>query len=75
MLPDFGCDLAICHLVCGFDGKDLSFDLFVLKACFQFTFCFTRAKYLDGVCIANTCNKLIVKFVELVVKFSVPLVL
>ena len=74
-LSNFCCNLGTGHLVNGFNGKDMPFDPFVLKTFFQLGFGLTRAKYLDGFGIANNSNDLIVVFVELVSKFSVPLVL
>ncbi len=75
MLPNFRCDLAIGHLVHGFNRKDMTLESFMLKTLFQLAFCLTRAKYLDGFCITNSRNDLVVVCVEYVPKFSVPLVL
>ncbi len=41
---------------------------------FQLALGLTWTKYLDGVCITNSSNHLIVIFVELVAKLSIPLI-
>ncbi len=46
VFANFRRNLAIGHLVNGFDGKDVFFKSFALKAFFQLAFCFAGAKYL-----------------------------
>jgi len=74
VLSNLRCDLAIGHLVHGFDGKDVCFKSFVLKTFFQLTFGLAGAKDLDRVCVTNNSGDLIVIAVEMVRKFSVSLV-
>jgi len=52
VLPSLRCDLAIRHLVHGFNGKDVCFESFVLKTFFQLAFGLAGAKDLDRVLTA-----------------------
>jgi hypothetical protein len=67
-------DLAIGHLVHGFNRKDMTFESFVLKTLFKLTFGLAGTNYLDGICATNASDDSGsgVEAVELVPELSVP---
>jgi len=73
-LAHFRGNLVIAEFVSGFNGENVSFEAFVLDPFFQLAFGFPRPKYLDGIGIPYIRNNLIVKFGEIISKFSVPLI-
>ena len=64
MLPDFRLNLAICHLISGFNRNDTFAELLVIKASFQLELSISRTKYLDEFRIADAFHDVIIVTAE-----------
>ena len=74
-LSNFRCNLAIRHLVNGFNSYDASLECSALNPLCELDLCLSRAKYLDGFCITNLRDDVIIVSAEMRRKLSVSRVL